>query len=304
MGIDLVTFRARIGLFKSAKCDLMEAEYKNSRCKVPKWNISAFFFFLYLSSPTFSSPQPFQHLIPDKTSQPKQFLLIPHFQANQYCQLSVWNHGPRGLPGLSSNKVCHMIYGNRRNLGYKLSSWNCGRGLMTKNDSVSDKLLDIKLFIQNYKPSLFGIIESDIHDINSPQNRRSVFSKEDIFKQLHIDGYNILLPDTWDLFGQARIIVYAKEDLKIKQRKNPDTVKDLPSITLEIGLGREKRTLVNFYYREWTGGVSGDKSHQAQLDRFSRQVQHWKSLRSEDKDVVLLGDANFCSLSCSDPDYP
>ena len=121
---------------------------------------------------------------------------------------------------------------------------------------------------------------------------------------MHIDGYNILLPDTWDLFGQASIIVYAKEDLKIKQRKNPDTVKDLPSITLEIGLGREKRTLVNFYYREWTGGVSGDKSHQAQLDRFSRQVQYWKSLRSEDKDVVLLGDANFCSLSCSDPDYP
>ena len=98
--------------------------------------------------------------------------------------------------------------------------------------------------------------------------------------------------------------MYAKEDLKIKQRKNPDTVKDLPSITLEIGVGREKRTLDNFYYREWTGGVSGDKSQQAQLDRFSRQVQHWKSLRSEDKDVVLLGDANFCSLSCSDPDYP
>ena len=173
MGIDLATFRARIGLSTAAKYDHMESKYKNSRCKVPKWNISAFFFLLYLSSSTLSSPQPFQHLIPDKTSQPRQFLLIPHFQANQHCQLSEWHHGPRGLPGLSSNKVCHMIYGNRRNLGYKLSSWNCGRGLMTKNDFVSDKLVDIKLFIQNNKPSLFGIIESDIHDINSPLHRRS-----------------------------------------------------------------------------------------------------------------------------------
>ena len=61
--------------------------------------------------------------------------------------------------------------------------------------------------------------------------------------------------------------------------------------------------MVNFYYREWTSGVTGDSSHQGQLKRFSKQVQYWKSIRLEDRDVVLLGDANFCSLSCSDQDY-
>ena len=71
---------------------------------------------------------------------------------------------------------------------------------VSRNESVSDKLLDIKLFIQDNKPSLFGIIESDIHGINSRLNRRSTFSKADILDQLHIDGYTILLPDTWDRY--------------------------------------------------------------------------------------------------------
>ena len=48
----------------------------------------------------------------------------------------------------------------------------------------------------------------------------------------------IILPDTWDIFSQSRIIVYAKDDIKIKQRKNPDSIKDLPSITLEVGLSK------------------------------------------------------------------
>ena len=37
----------------------------------------------------------------------------------------------------------------------------------------------------------------------------------------------------------------------------PNQYSDLPSLSCEIGLGREKKTCVNFFYREWTGGVSG-----------------------------------------------
>ena len=34
---------------------------------------------------------------------------------------------------LSINKLCHILYGNRRNFGYKYFSWNCDRGLLSKN---------------------------------------------------------------------------------------------------------------------------------------------------------------------------
>ena len=197
-----------------------------------------------------------------------------------------------------------MVNGNRKVSGYKIAGWNCGRGLMSRNGKKTDKIVDIKLFIEQNRPSLLGVIESDIHGLNSPSNRITTFSKDDILDQLSIEGYSIFLPDTWESYHQARIIVFARDDIKVKKRVNPDSVKDLPSITLEVGLGRERKTLVNYYYREWTGGISSDKSQAGQLDRFSRQVQHWKDLRLEDRDILLVGDANFCSMSCSDPDYP
>ena len=40
---------------------------------------------------------------------------------------------------------------------------------------------------------------------------------------------------------------------------------DLPNITVEMGLGKEKKTLLNIFYREWTGGFSGDSSQASQI---------------------------------------
>ena len=70
-------------------------------------------------------------------------------------------------------------------------------------------------------------------------------------------------------------------------------VADLPSITFEIGLGRARKTIVNFYYREWTNGISGDKSLDGQFERLGRQIAEWKNLLSEGKDFFCLGDANL-----------
>ena len=175
---------------------------------------------------------------------------------------------------------------------------------MTINGNLSDKMVDIKLFIEKNNVSLLGIIESDIHGPNSPANRSNTFKKEDIIEQLSISGYTIYLPDTWNDFHQARLIVFARDDIKVKKRNNPYTIKDLPNMTFEVGIGRERKSLINFYYREWTGGLTADKSHAGQLDRFSRQVQYWRDLKNENKDLVLLGDANFCYQSCFNSEYP
>ena len=48
----------------------------------------------------------------------------------------------------------------------------------------------------------------------------------------------------------------------------------------------------------------GDKSDAGQLLRFHRQVQIWRNLDDSNRDLILLGDANFCSKSCNDQDYP
>ena len=79
--------------------------------------------------------------------------------------------------------------------------------------------------------------------------------------------------------------------------------KDLPNVTLEIGLGREKKTIVNYFYREWTSGVSGEGNQASQINRLIRQIEYWRSLYAQDRDVVCMGDANLCALTWYDNDY-
>ena len=61
---------------------------------------------------------------------------------------------------------------------------------------------------------------------------------------------------------------------------------------------------MNFYYREWTGEISGDSSQAGQMERLQRHVNIWRSLVTQDRDAILIGDANLCALSWNNPDYP
>ena len=116
----------------------------------------------------------------------------------------------------------------------------------------------------------------------------------DILDQLKIDGYDIKLPESWQAHSQARILVYIKQGLKVKWKKLDVNDRDLPSISCEIGTGKERNTSVNFFYKEWKSGVSGLDDKAAQLDRLTRQINHWKTLFSGGSNVVIMGDANTC----------
>ena len=120
-----------------------------------------------------------------------------------------------------------------------------------------------------------------------------------------MEGYSVVLPDTWEAHDQARIVVFVSDKISAKKKETSAVDNDLPTLSFEIGFGREKRTLVNFYYREWTSGITRDKSEAGQLERFKRQVEIWRNLTNiGNRDVILLGDANFCYKSCHDLDYP
>ena len=75
------------------------------------------------------------------------------------------------------------------------------------------------------------------------------------------------------------------------------------SVTLQVGLGREKKTSVNIFYREFTGGAPRDNSHRSQLDRLQRQINHWRDLANNNRDYVLLGDTNLWSMTWLDENY-
>ena len=154
----------------------------------------------------------------------------------------------------SLNKLEHSLHGNR-NIGYKIASWNCNRGLISNNiETESDKLVDIKLFIEKHKPHLMAVIESDIHGPRSRTRRQNYFTSDEIHDKLHIDGYRIELPNTWKKHDQARIIVYINDQIRAKKVDLTAEVEDLPTMTFEVGMGRERKSIVNFFYREWTVG--------------------------------------------------
>ena len=62
--------------------------------------------------------------------------------------------------------------------------------------------------------------------------------------------------------NKARVIVYAKDDLKIKQIELDSSTDHLQCINLDIGYGQAKKHFFSFYYREWTSCVTGSKDNQ------------------------------------------
>ena len=202
----------------------------------------------------------------------------------------------------SNNSLCHSLVGNRTRLGYKLAFWNCRKGLIDNLNHDTDKVIDIKRFINKHRPHVFGIIESNLHSANSRVQRRTVVTKEQIEEKLDREGYKIELPDTWAHHGQARVLVYVSKDLQYSRKPAP-VINDLPNVTLEIGLGKERKTIVNIFYREWTGGVTGNSDQISQAGRWARQINYWSSLYTHNKDVMILGDANLCASKWNDADY-
>ena len=195
----------------------------------------------------------------------------PNIQANYKKGIS-WSY-----PGGNTNALVHAISGNKK-IGYKAAAWNCRRGLIKSDGSPGAKMTDIKLYLQKHDLDLFGIIESDLHGNSSRVYRAHPLSTCDILQKLQVPGYTIILPQSWYNHGQARLILFIKEGLHIKERKLRKEDSDLPSISIELGLGREKKTCFNVYYREFTGGVSGLKDLNSQKERLERQISHWKTL--------------------------
>ena len=151
--------------------------------------------------------------------------------------------------GMSINKLQCIINGNRRALGYKLAVWNCGRGLVS-GDSAGSKFQDIKLNFRAKSPHVMGVIETDIHGIKSNVRRVYKHTTTTLKTVLDIPGYSLVLPLTCEAHGQARLLVWVSNDIKYKVKALTNSHDDLPSISLEIGLGRASKTLVNYYYRE------------------------------------------------------
>ena len=117
---------------------------------------------------------------------------------------------------------------------------------------------------------------------------RQKLTTEEVKNILHISGYKLFLPTSWYVHGQARILMYAKDDIDVIFKENKREYNDLQSISCEVGISREKKTVVNLFYREFTGCVSGLDSKLSQNERLCRQIRLWNAQANGSKDTVSV----------------
>ena len=108
-----------------------------------------------------------------------------------------------------------------------------------------------------------------------------------------INGYDQVLPRTWELYQQARIITFVSTKIHCKVIKTTDYVADLPIMALSTSKGAEQPTTICFAYREPTGGVSGLVSLKSKKERLNRILMWWKELEARGGDLVIMGDINL-----------
>ena len=205
--------------------------------------------------------------------------------------------------GITVNKLMKAINGNKQK-GYNLGFWNCRRGLTDNTgEQASYKITEVKAFLEKKKLHMLCLAEADLHSVTSRIRRRRPLTTTEIINQLDIPGYKIYLPMSWYKHGQARVLVYAKEELKVKERILGVQLSDLPMLIFEIAFGMEKKTIVNFFYREFASGVSGLSDSDSQSERLLRITKHWRSLAAIKKDTVFLGDVNLCAKKWNEDNY-
>ena len=183
------------------------------------------------------------------------------------------------------NRLIHTINGNRglRGKGMVCAYWNKGPSFLTRNQ------LDIETIISTHKPHILGLGEANIrydHDIAEVQQAGYT---------LHIDS-SINNPS----LGMARVAVYTSNILRVKRRVDleDDTV---AAVWLECGLPNQKGLLICSGYRQW--GLLGQQNNtnsrtvEERLARWLVFLEKWETALKEDKEVIVMMDANLDFLT-------
>ena len=68
--------------------------------------------------------------------------------------------------GLSSNKIAHMINGNRGR-SYNIGMWNCRKCLVDRENLPTAKMKDVRDFLGSNDLQVLCLIEADLHGMTS-----------------------------------------------------------------------------------------------------------------------------------------
>ena len=99
----------------------------------------------------------------------------------------------------TGNFWARYVYGN------KCQSPKGIKSLHLNIRSLKNKVEEVKNLIKQENPAIIGLSECELskHNIN--------------IDSLRIQGYDLLFPKSWDVYGFARVVVYVKRSLNYEQ---------------------------------------------------------------------------------------
>ena len=151
------------------------------------------------------------------------------------------------------------------------------------------KLIEAEAVVLQYNPDIFIVLESNLLEELTDQER-------------NIPGYTILLLKTTEVQKVARLIMFVKDGINVKMKKEYMD-NEVAAIWVRFGARGKKPLLISGVYREHTYLFQGPETgtDRVQLQRWCKFVESWKAA-SRNQDVVVLGNTNLDYSRWDNPD--
>ena len=174
---------------------------------------------------------------------------------------------------------------NRRSLNstqIRICSWNIRKGLILREE-------ELKSIIQHNKLNIVFLVETDTNAINTETDFR-------------IKNFKTVIQNKKEDTQQTRIICLVEESISNQITiRNDLTSPNFPSIWVEVKNNQGVNTICGGFYREWAPG--GEDTIEAQVRSMEVFTSQIESAANENKNLIILVDANLCSEKWDSPAY-
>ena len=183
----------------------------------------------------------------------------------------------------SRNKLTKIVHGNGRK-SVTIQHWNMGaRNWIGKTDEARQLLSECN-------PDIFIVTEANLFEGTTAEQRL-------------IEGYSEILPLTMELRKYCRVLIFVKDGLIVKTRKDfMDT--ETSSIWVEIARKGKKSLMLGAIYREHSiirqQGSNSSAEPVQQNQRWRKFLKQWKKV-GEQHDTYVIGDTNLDYITWQNP---
>ena len=160
--------------------------------------------------------------------------------------------------------------------------WNIRRGLILREKEIEN-------LIRSRKAGIMFLVETDSRMINEE-------------KDYGIENYRTFFHKKENPADKTRMIGLFHESITQTVKIRNDLMNgSFPSIWAEIENKKEKNLLICGFYREWS--KNGDNTKERQMEALKIFTMQIEKAAHEDKNLLILGDANLCTEKWSELDY-